>query len=223
MKNIIITLSLVLSTSSLFAQVKKVDEVNASMTQGNKRGFKVLIPETSEKDVIKAWSKLMSEYGAKTEKIKKENDYLSPDASIPALGERSINVYTQFQETPEGTYLTTFFDLGGAYLTRDLHKEQTEAAVELLKTFANATAKVSISEKVSSESKKLKKLEKEQNGLEKDKAGYEKDIKAAKETIAKREKSLKENAIAQEKKKKEIAEQAAVSEKLKTKMKKFDN
>lgn len=222
MKNILFSLSLILLSSTLFAQIKKVDEVNASMSQGTNRGFKVLIPETSEKEVIKAWSKLMKDYDAKTDKIKKEDDYLSPDASIPSLGERPINVYAQFQETPEGTYLTTFFDLGGAFLNRDMHKDQTEAAIELIKTFANNAAKESISEKVKEETKKLEKLEKEQKGLVKDKEDYEKDIKDAKETIEKREKSLKENTAAQEKKKKEIAEQTAIAEKIKAKMKKFN-
>lgn len=222
MKNTLFTLILLLASSSLFAQIKKVDEVNASMTQGTNRGYKVLIPETSEKDVIKAWSKLMKDYDAKTDKIKKEDDYLSPDASIPALGERSINVYSQFQETPEGTYLTAFFDLGGAYMNSDMHAEQAEAAKKMIMTFANKTAKESIEEKVKDETKKLEKLEKEQKGLEKDKEGYEKDIKDAKETIEQRGKDIKENAKAQTEKLKEVAEQKAKAEAIKAKMKKFD-
>ena len=222
MRKILITLSFLIIYSALFAQIKKVDEVNAAMTQGTNRGFKVLIPETSEKEVIKAWSKLMKDYDTKTEKIKREEEYLSPDASIPSLGEKPINVYAQFKETQEGTYVLAFFDLGGAYLNRDMHKEQTEAAVVLIRTFANKTAVASISSIVKTESKALEKLEKEQKGLEKDKENYEEDIKEAKETIAKREKDLKENAVAQEKKKKELAEQTAKAEKIKAKLKKFD-
>ena len=86
---------------NLFAQIDKVKEVNARMSQGTNRGLKVLIPETSLKEAIKAWSKLMKDYESKNEKIKKETDYLSPDAKIPALGEHLINVYSQFQETTE--------------------------------------------------------------------------------------------------------------------------
>jgi len=222
MKNKLITLALLITSSSLFAQIKKVDEVNASMTQGTNRGFKVLIPETSEKEVIKAWSKLMKDYDSKSEKIKKEDEYLSPDASIPSIGERALNVYSQFQETPEGVYVTAFFDLGGAYLNRDMHAEQTDAAIELMKNFATKTAKASIAEKVKEETKKLEKLEKEQKGLVKDKEGYEKDIKDAKATIEKSEKAIKENAAAQVKKEKELAEQKAIAEKIKAKMKKFE-
>jgi hypothetical protein len=222
MKNLILALSVILTSSALFAQIKKVDEVNASMSQGSHHGFKVLIPETPKKEVTKKWIRLMKSYETKTAKIKKEDDYLSPDASIPSLGEQSINVYAQFQETPEGTYLTAFFDLGSAYLNGGMHREQAEAAVALLKSFATKTAKESIAEKVKAETKKLEKLEKEQKGLVKDKEGYEKDIKEAKEMITKSEKAIKTNAAAQIKKKKEVSEQAAIAEKIKVKMKKFD-
>ena len=222
MKNIIFTLALTILSTSLFAQIKKVDAVNASMTQGTNRGLKVLIPETSKKEVLKARSKLMKEYNSKSEKIKKEDEYLSPDAIIPSLGERPVNVYAQFQETPEGVYFTSFFAVDGAYLNTDMYKEQTESAIDLINTFANNTAKASISEKVKTETKKLEKLEKEQNGLVKDKEGYDKDIKDAKETIVNSEKAIKENDAAQVKKKKEVAEQKAVAEKVKAQMKKFD-
>lgn len=218
----ILTVAITMCTLSLFAQVKKVDEVNAGMSQGVNRGFKVLVPETTEKEVVKAWEKLMKEYDAKTDRVKKSEDYISPDANIPALGERLINVYTQYQATPEGVYMIIFFDLGGAYLNREMHKEQTLTAKEMIRKFANSTAKESIADKVKEETKKLEKLEKEQKGLVKDNDGYKKDIKNAKETIQEREKDIKENAVAQEKKKKEIAEQKAIAEQIKAKMKKFD-
>ena len=222
MRQIILALSFIFTSSVLLAQIKKVDEVNASMSQGTHHGFKALIPETPKKEVIKKWTRLLKSYETKTVKLKKENDFLSPDASIPSLGEQSLNVYTQFQETPEGTYLTAFFDLGSTYLNSGMHKEQAEAAVALIKSFATKTAKESIAEKVKTETKKLGKLEREQKGLVKDKEGYEKDIKEAKEMITKSEKAIKTNATAQIKKKKEVIEQATIAEKIKVKMKKFD-
>src|SRR6056300_1505401 len=112
---------------NLFAQIDKVKEVNARMSQGTNRGLKVLIPEASLKDAIKAWSKLMKDYESKNEKIKKETDYLSPDAKIPALGEHLINVYSQFQETTEGVYMIVFFDLGNSYINKDMHPKKVES------------------------------------------------------------------------------------------------
>jgi len=222
MKNIIFTLSLAILSTSLFGQIIQVEEINAPMTQGTNRGFKVLIPETTNKDATKAWGKLMKEYNSKTDKIKTAEDYLSPDASIPSLGEVLIDVYAQFQETPEGTYITAFFDLEGVYLNSDMHKEKTAAAIELLRLFATDVAKESITEKVKDETKKLDKLKREQKELIKDKEDYEKDIQEAKKTIEQREKSLKENASAQETNKKELAEQAAITAKIKAKLSVFE-
>ena len=72
MKKISITLSLSLLVLFSFGQIRPVEEINDAMSQGTNRGFKVLIPESNEKECIKAWSKLMKEYEAKTEKIKKK-------------------------------------------------------------------------------------------------------------------------------------------------------
>jgi hypothetical protein len=222
MKNIIFTLILTVLSTSLFAQIHKVQELNASMTQGTNRGFKVLLAETSVKEAIKAWSKLMKEYDSKTGKVKTGEDYLSPDASIPTLGELPVDVYAQFQETQAGTYITVFFDIEGVYLNSDMNKEQTVAAIALLQLFANTVAKESIAEKVKDETKKLEKLEKDQKNLIKDKEGYEKDIKDAKKTIEQRQNSLKENAAAQESIKKKLAEQAAITTKIKAKMSNYE-
>ncbi|PCJ64578.1 MAG: hypothetical protein COA58_12630 [Bacteroidetes bacterium] len=222
MKNItLLLLSFLIISPSIFAQIGKVNEISAKMSEGTNRGFKVLIPETNKKEVLKAWSRLMKDYEAKTEKVKKYDDYRSMNASIPSVSDRPIVVYAIFQETPEGVYLKSFFDLGGAYLNRDLHKEQAAAAQKLLKTFATSVAKATIESKVKQETKKLEKLEKEQKGLVKSKEGYEKDIKNAKETIEKREKSITENATKQAGKMKEIGEQKKVTEQIKAKLKKF--
>jgi hypothetical protein len=221
MKNIIITTLFCLFTSTLWAQIKEVEEVKGSMSQGQQNGLKVLVPETKEKDAQKAWTKLMKDYESKTEKVKKTDEYLSVDAKIPALGERPVNVYSIFQETPEGTYVTLFFDLGGAFLNSEMHKEQTDAANEIIKNYATQTARATIEEMVKEETKQLEKLEKEYKGLQKDKEGYDKDIKEAKETIEKRENQLVENAKEQEKQKIKIAEQTEIAEKIKAKLKKY--
>ena len=70
------TAILFLFNFNLYAQIGKVEEINATMSQGTNRGLKVLIPETSQKETIKTWSKLMKDYESKNEKIKKETSPL---------------------------------------------------------------------------------------------------------------------------------------------------
>ena len=76
-QNIFIIVIFIFSSFNLFAQIGKVEEINAKMSQGTNRGLKVLIPETTQKESIKAWSKLMKDYDSKNEKMKKHAEYLS--------------------------------------------------------------------------------------------------------------------------------------------------
>lgn len=223
MKKTLATLIIISSffNSSLFAQIGIVQEINTSMSNGTNRGFKVLIPEAYQKETLKSWSKLMKNYNSKNEKIKKEIDYLSPDAQIPSLGEQSLDVYSQFQETPEGIYLNVFFDIGSSYINSDMHPKKAGAAKKLIASFATEVAKSSMETQLAEETKKLNKLDKELNNLEKDKTKYESDIQNAKETIAQREKDIEENLKNQDAKQKAIAEQKIEVDKVNTKLKKF--
>ncbi|MGB0850811.1 MAG: hypothetical protein ACPGTP_06160, partial [Bacteroidia bacterium] len=66
MKKLTTLLILTFTTLITFAQVSSIDEVNIAMSEGTNRGFKVLIPEATKKDAIKAWEKYMKSYSAKT-------------------------------------------------------------------------------------------------------------------------------------------------------------
>ena len=221
MKKIFLLTLVIFNYLVVTAQIGEVKEVNGDMSKGKNRGFKVLIPEVNEKQAIKSWERLMKEYDAKTDKVKKSDDYKSESAKIPSISEKEIDVYAVFNETPEGVFLNTYFDLGGAFLNSDMHSELAPVAMDFVKKFASDLAIETISEKLKNEEKEFDKLSKEQKSLEKDKEGYEEDIKKAKETIEERNKDLKENAEDQTKKKKELTEQGKVVDELKSKLDKF--
>ena len=103
-QNIFIIVIFIFSSFNLFAQIGKVEEINAKMSQGTNRGLKVLIPETTQKESIKAWSKLMKDYDSKNEKMKKRTEYLSSNASIPSLGEK-ISMYTLSFKKPQRGFI----------------------------------------------------------------------------------------------------------------------
>lgn len=221
MKHYILLFTLLLITSFGFAQIQDAKEINLKMSEGVQQGWKILIPFTNEKEAIKAWSKLMKDYDSKTDKVKKNEEYKSETALIPSLSERVVVVYAQFNETPEGVYLITFFDLGGAYLSSHLHQEKVKEVQKLLKTFASETAVAALDESLKEEEKNLKKLESEKKKLEEDKSSYEKEIKECEEKIAQRKKDLETNAEDQKKKKKEVDEQQSKVDELKSKKKQF--
>ncbi|MBT8326677.1 MAG: hypothetical protein KJP21_03075, partial [Bacteroidia bacterium] len=70
MKNITLVFLTILVSISGFAQIGNVEEINGDMSKGKNRGFKVLIPEVTEKEAIKSWGKLMKSYDSKTSKVK---------------------------------------------------------------------------------------------------------------------------------------------------------
>ena len=194
------TAILFLISFNLYAQIGKIEEINATMSQGTNRGLKVLIPETSQKETIKTWSKLMKDYESKNEKIRKETDYLSPDAQIPSLGEQPM---------------------GSSYINSDMHPKQIDAAKKLITSFATRVAKASIQTVLNEETKKLEKLEKELKVLKRDKEKFENEIQNANETIVQREKDIKENTKNQAEKQDTITKQKSEVDKINTKLKKF--
>lgn len=215
-------LSLLLFTSLIsFGQVKSVDEINVAMSEGTNRGFKVLIPETTKKDAVRAWEKYMKSYAAKTVKIKKTNEYKSSEASMPSISDNPATTYATFQETPEGVYMNTFIYIGNAYLNSRDHPQKTDAYKKMFHAFAKQTARSSLQKKIDDQERKLDRLEREQKSLVKAKEGYEKSIVDAKERIATNENNIETNLVKQKDKKKEITDQKSVTNNLKAKLKRY--
>ena len=178
MKYLVLLISIFIILPSQ-AQIGEVKEINALMSEGTQHGFQILVPEASQKAVEKAWINLMKDYESKTTKIKKEKDLLSAEAQIPSISSSAITVYTNFQETPEGIYLNTFYNLGSSYLSSTIDQEKADAANRILSDFAKSVAVSAIEEQIKGEEKSLKKLEKEQSGLEKNQKQFSKEIEDA--------------------------------------------
>lgn len=204
-----------------YTQVSDAKEVSVEMSEGKQQGWKFLIPSADRKLALKSWEKLMKEYDSKTEKVKKGEEYVSSNAIIPALSEREIVVYAQFDETPEGVYMTVFFDLGGAYLNQHMHPDKVKPAQKLLNDFAKEVAIEAMDELIKAEEKLLKKIEGERSSLKSDQDNYEREIKECEDKISQRKKDLENNAEEQKKKESELKEQQEKVDQIKAKRKKF--
>ncbi len=207
MKRIISCISALCISVLCLAQVKSVKDISMAMSQGVHQGFRVIIPESNVKEAYKTWEKLMRDYGAKTTKVTKSDDYLSEEALIPSIEQKAMTIYVNFKDSPEGVIMNAFFRRGDTYLNGSDHPQKSIAARGLLKKFAVNVAAAAVSKKVAKETKETEKLEREQKNLEKAKEGYEKEIKKAEETIEKRKKDIEVNQEAQVSKKREIEEQ----------------
>ena len=220
MKHLVFIAVLVAQTCMSQAQVTSVVPVTMNMSQGIQSGFKVLIPEVEGKEAQRGWEKLMKQYGGKTLKVPKSSDLVSSNVFIPSVEDTAIQVFSNFNSTPDGVYLSVFLKSGNQYY--HYNSDKSPAIQSLLKKFATSTAFDAVSKRLDRESKELDKLEREKRNLVKDKETYEKEIKRAKETIEKREKDLVENADAQRKKQSSIIEKKKMINKTKVELGKYE-
>lgn len=207
--------------SNSLAQIAPATEINADMNLGKNRAWKILIPKASKKSVEKGWSSLMKDYGGKTSKVKKSEDFMSEEVKMPSISETPLTVFSQMNETPEGVYLTVFYQLNQTFLNGDMHAEHIPFIQSLMQKFAQNTTIEAIEDELKSEEKKLDKIKKSKSSLEKNKIAFEKDIKDAEELIKKRQNDLVKNAEDYEKVKVEETEQNIILEKGKEELKKF--
>ena len=220
MRYLLIITALISQNLISFSQVTSVAPVTQNMSQGMQNGFKVLVPEGEHKEVQRAWEKLMKDYGGKTTKVPKSSDLLSSNVLIPSIEDTAIEVYSNFNATPEGVYLNVFVKSGSVYY--NYNSDKSREVQMIMKKFATNTAYEAVSKRLAQESKDLEKLEKEKKNLIKDKESYEKEIKRAKETIEKREKDLVTNAEAQKKKQSDIIEKKKAINKTKVNLGKYE-
>ena len=157
MKHVIFILILASQTLFTQAQVTSVSPVTLNMSQGIQSGFKVLIPEVKAKDAQRDWEKLMKQYGGKTLKVSKSSDLVSSNVLIPSLEDTAIQVFSNFNSTPEGVYLSVFLKSGNQYY--HYNSDKSPAIQSILKKFATGAAFDAVSKRLDQESKELNKLE----------------------------------------------------------------
>jgi len=208
----------ILNVSLLNAQKIKVDETTAKMSQGFKKGLRVVIPGANAKDVEKAWKKLLKDFGGKVSSSKGE--IFSDNSTIKSFGSNSVDIYAIVEGNDDESELTVFFDLGGAYVNAAQHGGKYATVEQIVRSFAVDAAKEAVSAELEMAEKALKTYEGDQKKLEKENGQLKESIEKYKEAIAKAEEDIIQNEKDQEAKKLAIAEQKkavdAVSKKLST-------
>ncbi len=199
-----------------FAQISQEDR---SMTQGVNTALIMSIPNADDKSTEKLWKKYMKSNGAKTKKIKKSEEYLSDDAKIAGVGGgNTVDVYATFEQSGDNVTMTTWVDLGGAYLNNEDHPEKYSACETFLSEFETHVYKEGVKIEIKSEENNLKKLNSEMKKLKKDNDKYHKIIADSKKKIERAEKDIEENLQEQEDASSRIEVQQEVVEKTKKKL-----
>ena len=221
MKTILSSLSLmilVFLTTSLYAQTSVERK---TMSEGIYEAIVIQIPGLDDKVVSDLWTDFTKDfYGVRTKYNRKTKEYFSDDADIAAIGlGNTFDMYATVEENRDGSELSVWIDLGGAYLSAREHSDRHLEAEKMLLRFGLEAAKESIRIDIKAQEKALDGLMGDLKKLENDKSRFERDIERAQEAIARAEEGLEQNAQSQENKNAEIKAQEELIEATKRKLK----
>ena len=221
MKKIILSFLGLAFGVSLSAQV---NEASYSMSLGSQNGLKMEFPGVNVKDVEDQWVEFTKEHFKTKAKKNKAKEYFCDDAEIKYFtGTRNtVDVYAQITGGDTNASVTVWYDLGGAFLNSDMHKEDYVEAEKLMYKFALEYQKHMIEEKLKEKKKNLKKIESDLEKLQKNKEGYEKDIEEYKQKIEERIQSIEQNVKDQAQTEADIQTQKKVIEQVQQRLKELD-
>ncbi len=202
--------------------VFQVKEETRYMSQGNNPALVVELPQADPKLVAKLWKKYIQDYDAKVKKGK-EGELFADDADIPGIGEgNTVDVYAKIKDSGDGSELSVWFYLGGAYLQSKMHPDRFKEGERFMEQFAIMVKKELIEQEVKAEESRLKELENELKKLERDNERYHQIIAEAEKRIEQAKADIEENEKAQKDTQKALEEQRKRVEEVKDRLKKIE-
>ncbi len=191
-----------------------------TMSEGVYEALVIEIPGLDKKTTGKLWTDYTkSFYSSRSKYNRKTKEYFTDDADIAGIGQgNTIDIYASIEEKADGSQLSMWIDLGGAYLSRSEHGDRSLEAEKMLIRFGLEAAKEKIRLDIEDQEKTLKDLGRDLEKLASYKERYESDIEKAKQMIADAEKSIEENEALQKAKNEEIKNQEELIEMTKKKL-----
>jgi hypothetical protein len=214
----IIAAFIVLMFSEVNAQtIFTTNEVRQFMSKGEQNGIEIILNGTKPDDAKDAIEKFGKKLKAKIVRDKKSPEMLIDNAQISTVSANVVDIYVIITPVDNGTKVTFFSDLGGAFVSSAAYGTQYAGLEALFKKFARDQAIAAVEDQQKSEEKILKSLNGNLKDLVKDKADYIKDIEKAKALIQQREADIIKNDAEQAAKQQQISLQQQIIETVKTK------
>lgn len=228
MKKLILASFLFLGLAQVGSAQMQVDirEEAKAFSVGTQNAYILKLPNTTKKDVTKAWQSFIKEYKGKT-KAGKGGEIFTDDAMVQTISPNAIDIYAQTFETANGTEIAVWYNVGLDYLSSAKYPEQTAAGNILLQKFATVMEAQMLEAEVKAHEQALKafesdlkKLEKEKTAKDKEISNFQNVIKKQEDNIRKAESEITSNLEQQEAKKLEIKKQKDLIEETKKAVKK---
>lgn len=166
-----------------------VQAASATINEKSATGLQVYV-EGSSKDVAKAWKKYLKErYGFK---VKNSKGMLTGESvkMSDIWSDNLVDVHSSAKGTGEGSTLSVFVNLGGAFMNANDHQAGTTALEGHLKAFVKQYYTDKLNKVLKKESKAQKKENKALSKLEKTKNKQQKTINKALKKVQKAERSI---------------------------------
>lgn len=220
MKTILVytTMLLLLVSTAISAQTSTERK---TMSEGVYEAIVIQIPDLNKKIVGDLWADYTKDFfDVRSKYNRKTKEYFGDDAEISGIGQgNTVDIYASVEDKGNGSELSVWFDLGGAYLSANTHPDRHLEAEKMLLRFGLEAAKEKIRLDIEDQEKALDRLMGDLKKLGNDKERLEREIEKAQEAIARAEEGLEENAQSQEDKNAEIKAQEELIEATRRKLK----
>lgn len=213
----IITLLLFSLSAAQAQRIFTTNEVRQFMSRGEQNGIEIILNGTSTNDAKGGLKKLAKKFDAKVVTAKKSPETLLDNAQISTVSANTIDIYAIVTPIDNGSKVTFFTDLGGAFITSYAYGTQYAAMESVIKDFAQSLALDNVSDQLKTEEKSFKTINKELKSLQKEKEKALKEIEKAKAKIAELEQTVVKNDADQVAKQQQLTLQQQIIETVKTK------
>lgn len=197
-------LGLILLSSGLPAQNYDFTISESTMVLGGDMNntLSIMIYESSEEEIIKAWKSLMKKQGAK---VKIESEIVAQNVSLADMGNLPFNCFSSIKQIDEKTIqFNVCVYLGGSYLSFNEHPDKYKKFSAFLTDFAKNTTADAIEVQLKLAEEFLNEKESDLKKLEERKAKLEKQIETCRKAVQKAEDDIEINILEQTDKKKEV-------------------
>ena len=190
-----------------------------SMNMGSQNALILEIPNADDKLVEKWWKQYMKDYDAKTKRVKGSDEELSDDADIPGIGAgNTVDVYSLTERSGNGVRQVVWFDLGGAFLSSQMHGDRYVEGEKFMMRFGLYVTKEMIQIELKEEEKRMKDLESDLKKLQRDNEKLHEDIADYERRIEEAKAGIEQNLLDQKAREKDIESQQNVIEEVKKKL-----
>lgn len=162
----------------------EVTEVRAPMSKGEQPGYQAQLYNTSVKDAMSTFEKRVKSLDP-DDMTTRGNEVFVDNANIPEMSTNRVDIYATFAEADAGnSVMTVFYDMGGAYLSKDLNAKNSNYAAGLVRNLGSAMSLDGMKETLDAQEGALRKMRNDQKDLKNDEEDLKKDLKRTQDRIA---------------------------------------